>query len=405
MSAKLNRTAKLGFETLEAREVPAILGVQQAGNEIIVTASDSNTNATISRPNITSNLKITDNQTGHTWTINWSPLLDLKKVVFVGGAGADHVSAADAWQRVDLRGGNGNDVLIGGRLNDRIDGGSGNDTLHGGGGNDALYGRGGLDVLYGDAGSDFLDGGGQSSDYINGGAGYDFDARQPVRDGTTDTDVNQGATPTCWVLAPIASAARQGIDLAGRITYLGNGDYRVKLMNEDGGHSYQVVNLEGGRLSFEPIPNGSESWVILYHRAIMQEMNVDWKDPDAYSSGQCWDVMPYLTGRPADSHEAYGIGFSQDFILEMHAALAAHKVVCAGTRQGDYGPWAWDVSTPKVIGSHCYEVVSINVQAKTITLRNPWGVDGGSGSGNPDDGIVTITWDQFHGSFDTVGIS
>jgi Calpain family cysteine protease/RTX calcium-binding nonapeptide repeat (4 copies) len=405
MSAKVTRTPKLGLESLEAREVPAVVSVQTVGNEIRVTANDNGSNVTISRPNAISDLKITDNQTGQKWTINWSVYLDLKKVVFVGGSGADHVSAAGAWQRVDLRGGGGNDVLTGGALNDRLDGGSGNDILKGGGGNDALYGRGGFDYLYGEAGSDFLDGGGQSGDFLSGGAGYDFDARHPVLNGTTDTDVNQGNTPTCWVLAPIAAAARQGIDFASRITYLGNGDYRVKLMNEDGGHSYQIVNLEGGRLSFEPKPNGSESWVILVHRAIMQAEGVDWHDKDAYSSGQCWDVMPYLTGRPADSHEAYGIGFSDSFILEMHAALAFHKVVCAGTRQGDYGPWAWDVSTPKVIGSHCYEVVSVNVQAKTITLRNPWGVDGGSGSGDPTDGLVTVTWDQFHGSFDTVGIS
>src|SRR5262245_28881285 len=405
MTARTSRTPKLGLESLEAREVPAIIGVQQAGNTIIVTANDNGSNVTISRPNAVSDLTITDNQTGQKWTIDWSPLLDLQKVRFVGGAGADRVAATNCWQRVDLRGGGGNDVLKGGMMRDRLDGGSGNDTIYGRGGNDALYGRGGIDVLYGEGGSDFLDGGGQSTDFINGGAGYDFDARQPVRDGTTASDVNQGNTPTCWVLAPIASAARQGINLAGRITYLGNGDYRVKLLNEDGGHSYQVVNLEGGRLDFEPVPNGSESWVILFHRAIMQEMDVDWTDKDDYSSGQCWDVMPYLTGRPAESHEAYGIGFTDSFIMEMRDALAAHKVVCAGTRQGDYGPWAWDVNTPKLVGAHCYEVWAINSQARTVTLRNPWGYDGGSGSGNPDDGVITITWDQFHGSFDTVGIS
>jgi hypothetical protein len=114
--------------------------------------------------------------------------------------------------------------------------------------------------------------------------------------------------------------------------------------------------------------------------------------------------MPYLTGREPDVHEAYGIGFSNDFILQMHAALINHKVVCASTRQGDYGPYAWDVSTPKLIGSHCYEVVSVNVHSGLITVRNPWGVDGGTSSGDPNDGLVTVTWSQFHGSFDTVGI-
>jgi hypothetical protein len=397
-------SSRLGVEALEAREVPSVTSVIDTATTIQVNVDNNGSNVTISRPNEVSALKITDNQTGHTWTFSGFISLDLKKVVFVGGSGNDRVSAANALERVDLYGNLGNDVLTGGRLNDRLDGGSGNDILHGGAGNDSIYGRGGFDYLYGDDGSDFLDDGGQSGDHLTGNGGYDFNARAPVVNGTTDSDVRQTGTPTCWVLSPIAAAARQGINLASRITYLGNGDYRVKLLTETGGYTYQTVSLEGGKLSFEPTPVDSESWVILFHRAIMQAQGVDWEDPDAYSGGKCWDVMPYLTGREPDVHEAYGIGFSNDFILQMHAALVYHKVVCASTRQGDYGPWAWDVSTPKLIGSHCYEVISVNVQAKTVTLRNPWGVDGGTASGDPNDGIVTITWSQFHGSIDTVGI-
>jgi hypothetical protein len=74
------------------------------------------------------------------------------------------------------------------------------------------------------------------------------------------------------------------------------------VLNDDGGYCYQYVSLEGGRLDFEPIPKTDESWVIIFHRAMMQELDVDWRDQNAYSGGQCWEVMPMLTGRPADSH-------------------------------------------------------------------------------------------------------
>ena len=79
-------------------------------------------------------------------------------------------------------------------------------------------------------------------------------------------------------------------------------------------------------------------------------------------------------------------------------------MVCASTR-GDYGTGDWSVSTPKLVGGHCYEVVAVNAQTRRVTLRNPWGVDGGTGSGDRDDGIVTVTFQQFRGSFATVGIS
>ena len=72
------------------------------------------------------------------------------------------------------------------------------------------------------------------------------------------------------MLAPIAAAAKAGIKLGDRITYLGDGDYQVKLLDGRGGYTTQNVNMEGGRLSFEPLPHGDEWWVILFHRAIMQ---------------------------------------------------------------------------------------------------------------------------------------
>ena len=305
MNAPPHRAPKLGVEVLEAREVPAIASVVDTSASITITADDGGSNVTISRPDRNSPVTITDNQTGHTWTFSQGPP-DFKLVVFIGGRGSDRVVAANAVTPVELYGRGGNDLLVGGWRNDHLDGGGGNDRLMGGGGNDALYGRNGNDLLRGQSGSDFLDDGGAPGDHTEGGPGYDFLARTPVRNGTTDGDVKQGDTPTCWVLSPLAAAARAGINLARRITYLGNGDYRVKLLKENGGYSYQTVNLEGGRLEFEPKPNGNESWVILFHRAVMQEMGVDWKNPDAYDGGGCWQVMPFLTGRPAESHEDEG---------------------------------------------------------------------------------------------------
>jgi hypothetical protein len=413
MSNAFNRSSRLGIEALEAREVPSITSVVETTTTIQVNVNNNGSNVTISRPTEMSDLKITDNQTGHTWTFSSSNFLDLKKVVFVGGSGADRVSAANALQRVDLYGNLGNDVLTGGRLNDRLDGGSGNDIFRGGAGNDSIYGRGGFDYLYGDDGSDFLDDGGQSGDNSDGGTGYDFFARQVVKFGAIATDVLQNKTPTCWILAGLSAAASaSGFDPTTRITYLGNGQYRVRLLNSNGGSIYQTVSLEGGRLSFEPIPHSEESWVILFHRAILQQLDFDWKDLSSYTGGKCWEPLTFLTGRPDEHHTAYAWEFTVSFLHDMRNALLQHKLVTAGTRQGNFGDGniLGNVSTPRLVGAHCYHVINVDFSTGLVTLRNPWGMDvdmstGGTPSGDNSDGIVNVTVDQFMDSFDTVGIS
>ncbi|MAE67893.1 MAG: hypothetical protein CMJ18_26865, partial [Phycisphaeraceae bacterium] len=52
---------------------------------------------------------------------------------------------------LDIRGGDGSDLLLGGALDDTIDGGAGDDFLSGGEGDDVLTGGGGNDLLAGDA--------------------------------------------------------------------------------------------------------------------------------------------------------------------------------------------------------------------------------------------------------------
>ena len=408
---KSTLSSKLGFETLEAREVPAILSVTNTPAFVLIQANDNGSSVTIERETSNSKLVIREPQAGKSWTFS-SSLVQHNLVVFVGGAGTDWADASDARIKVALHGKGGNDVLIGGTKSDKITGGAGLDFIIGGSGNDNLYGNSGKDQLYGKGGSDFLDDGGNTGDKSDGGSGDDFLARQPVRFDTFATDINQGQTPTCWVLAPLSAAAMENIDFESRITYLGDGEYRVKLLNEDGGYCYQYVNLEGGRLDFEPDPNGDESWVILFHRAIMQELDVDWRDKDAYSGGQCWEVMPMLTGRPAEEHTAYGWEFTVSFLHDMRNALLQNKLVCAGTRQGNFdsGDILGSVCTPKLVGSHCYHVLNVNFDTGLVTLRNPWGMDvnlskGGVATGDNSDGIVKVTLTQFMESMDTVGIS
>lgn len=71
-----------------------------------------------------------------------------------------------------IRGGDGNDRLIGGDGDDIIWGDAGNDVIFGGAGNDTLFGEDGDDDLFGEDGSDLLFGG-AGDDVLNGGNGDD----------------------------------------------------------------------------------------------------------------------------------------------------------------------------------------------------------------------------------------
>lgn len=338
-----------------------------------------------------------------------------------GGAGYDH-----------LEGGTGDDTLNGDADGDWLYGNEGNDTLNGGTGNDNLYGGTGSDKLYGQDGSDFLDDGSgvaNSSEVNDGGTGFNFAAYQTVLGGTTGSDVKQGTQNTCWILSPIASAAQSGINLKDRITYLGNGQYNVKLMHPNGTSFFEKVSLEGGKYDFEPTPStsngipGAESWVILFQRAILKQFVSDVSDPSTYPSFATSpsSSLPFLTGRSATFQLAGGtyvgsFGFSD--IDQVANALAAGKCACAGARQGDFGdflPGVISVASPKICGSHIYSFVSVDKASKTLVLRNPWGTDVSKDKNGKilhnmtvsgaNDGLITLTYQEFVESFAMMSVS
>jgi Ca2+-binding RTX toxin-like protein len=401
---------RLDVETLEARENPAMFFSVPGEVDVIATEAGG-CNVTVTQPNTWDDITVKDNLTGVTQTFLGTGF-GLTKVVFHGGTGNDRFDASNIWSPVTADGGAGDDTLHGGNADDHLYGGAGNDWLFSGQGNNSLYGGSGHNVLYAGDGNDFLDGGGPTGNLVNPGGGQNFLAYTPVLNGTTPDDVMQRRTPTCWIDSALAAAAKAGINLASRISYLGNGLYSVQLKNPNGAPTSQLVSLDGGKLDFEPALHGNESWVILYQRALMQQLGKDWHTLSGYSGGWPDQVMPFLTGRAAYSRgESWGSGghFDKTKDHEMQNIqflLNSGSLVCACTNQGDFGTFnvLGSVSTPMLAGGHCYAVDSIDMAQATITLRNPWGSDIGDGkdatvpSGNPSDGLVTIAFDEFYNS-------
>jgi Calpain family cysteine protease/RTX calcium-binding nonapeptide repeat (4 copies) len=408
-------TTRLGVQQLEARDVPSVYYAGEILGTVHVYSNNANSNVSIftsgqSAASPGDWVRVIDTTNGFD---QWIQCVNgTKGVAYHGGSGADTVNGKYAF------------------VPQSLDGGAGNDNLTGGSCNDNLFGRGGVDSLSGGAGSDFLDAAydasgkflsnpaGSPQEVEVGGEGYDFYAGGVVYNGIKATDVHQGASNNCWIMAPLADAAAQGYQLQNQIKYAGNGHYSVKLFHPGYQTPYsQDVSLLGGRKSFEPGPVDEESWVILFSRAIAQQQGIDWQNNN-YPGGitKPNDVMSYLTNASTPEHfcvSPFGADhFQYSDMVAMHDALAAGLLVCAGTRPGDYGSnnFFGDVTTPKLVGDggHVYAVTAVNLNTKTVTLYNPWGTDVLTDSkGNilkgqvfgANDGIVAISFDQFYGSF------
>lgn len=92
------------------------------------------------------------------------------KDVIDAGAGDDIVYGRESDDLIF--GGEGDDLLIGGEGRDVIHGGRGHDRIFGGDGDDVLFGEDGDDLLFGEAGRDSLIGG-DGDDVLSGGDGDD----------------------------------------------------------------------------------------------------------------------------------------------------------------------------------------------------------------------------------------
>ncbi len=105
-----------------------------------------------------------------------------------GTAGGDNIRGTNGNDLIiafegndNIRAGNGQDCVLGGAGADSIRGGNGQDVIFGGEGDDNLRGKNGTDVIEGEGGADLMQGdngddqlrGGPGSDQANGGRGVD----------------------------------------------------------------------------------------------------------------------------------------------------------------------------------------------------------------------------------------
>src|SRR5262245_18758151 len=231
-----------GFESLEAREQPAVTATFIPGAGLLTIFGDSLNNTIDVSRNAAGAILVNG---GAVTVRGGTPTVaNVASIQVFGLGGNDSITlneALGALPRANLFGGAGNDTLTGG---------SGNDLLFGQEGNDTLLGKGGFDTLFGGAGNDVLIGGtGDDRDF--GEAGNDTMIWNPG-DGS---DLNEGGAGNDTVI-------NNGGNGSETFTVTANGA-RVRLDRvapapfflDIGTTENLVVNLNGGDDSFSATGN------------------------------------------------------------------------------------------------------------------------------------------------------
>jgi Ca2+-binding RTX toxin-like protein len=390
-----------------------------------------------------------------------------------GGAGADQISGGNGNDQLDggvgndrVEGGFGNDLIVGGPATvvgdtdaDQIFGGVGNDTLEGGADNDALFGEAGKDSLVGGAGMDSLSGGLNRDFFVGHGnapgnpadaANFDtykdeFDLTRPIFTRAEPKDLATTELGIHDALAGFASVsnAQADFNIAGRIRYLGSGEYLVKLGTADPGGDdpnnpfpggWVPVSFNGTWTDNDPRPSAQERflaptlltemrefWSVLVHRAVAQAVApgydpfVHYTQPQYEALDDLADnkltnpggVIEVLTGRAATEFDLTsgapaGFGFA-DIVSLLRAPfwLTAE----ARTNAPEAG----------IVDGQAYAIVRAFIAngQNYITLYNPSGRDTGQ-TGQTldqnvavgrDDGFITLREDVFYANFATAYVN
>lgn len=146
------------FQTLEAREVPAVITTFRSGNLRIAFNNDGATAQSVVISSVQGKVTLNERPTAiraaavKSITVVGSALNNFIDLRFVStGTGFRGLNG-----KVSLLGNGGDDVLIGSQFGDKLSGGEGFDQLMGGNGNDTLNGGNGHDWIYPGEGNDVI---------------------------------------------------------------------------------------------------------------------------------------------------------------------------------------------------------------------------------------------------------
>lgn len=214
-----------------------------------------------------------------------------------------------------------------------------------------------------------------------------FSANGPSRD-----DIEQGDIGDCYYLSVLSSVAHADPNLIRQsVVELGDGTYVVDF-HHNGANVFVRVNADlpvaSYGLVFAGLGAQNSMWV-----AIMEKAYTFFRTgAGSYASIDSGWMDQAYSALGSSSQSTYSASSAQNLLTMIGSQLSAGKSVTMA--------FATAANGADVITDHAYTVVSVGDDASgnpnSLTVRNPWGVDDGSGTGN---GYVTLTAQQAFNSF------
>ncbi|MCF4120349.1 C2 family cysteine protease [Antribacter sp. KLBMP9083] len=213
--------------------------------------------------------------------------------------------------------------------------------------------------------------------------------------------IDQGSLADCWFLASAGAVAKQDPEwLREHMRYNAqDGTYTVTFYRD--GEPVEITVEANVMSDAAGDPSGNPSWISVYEKAAAVFMGGEYGDIEYDDPATALEM---ITGKETDSADTDPFLPWSDppSFSSIQDQLDSGKPVVASSKDG--GGWFGDgPSDDEVVANHVYVVDGVSADGKTITLINPWGPSGGTGSdGNTKPGTITMTADEFYENFGSV---
>jgi hypothetical protein len=224
----------------------------------------------------------------------------------------------------------------------------------------------------------------------------------PLDDAAIDASkIDQGRLADCWFLASAGAVAESNPKwIQEHIKYNAqDGTYTVTFYRD--GEPVHITVEDNAYENAAGDPNGKASWITVYEKAAAVYMGGEYEDMN-YDSAET--ALEMITGKDTSSESLDPALPWEDppSLQSIGERVKNGEPVVAASPDG--GGWFGDPPPDKqVVGNHVYTVQGVSEDGKTITLVNPWGPTGGTGSdGNSKPGTLTMSAEEFYKNFDSV---
>ncbi|MEV0953396.1 C2 family cysteine protease [Promicromonospora sp. NPDC050249] len=213
--------------------------------------------------------------------------------------------------------------------------------------------------------------------------------------------IDQGRLADCWFLASAGAVAESNPKwIQEHIKYNAqDGTYTVTFYRD--GEPVHITVEDTAYENAAGDPNGKASWITVYEKAAAVYMGGEYEDMN-YDSAET--ALEMITGKDTSSESLDPVLPWEDppSLQSIGERVKNGEPVVAASPDG--GGWFGDPPPDnKVVGNHVYTVQGVSEDGKTITLVNPWGPTGGTGSdGVSKPGTLTMSAEEFYKNFDSV---